>query len=69
MQRIPIVKKKDDLKASQKYAALVIEQIKTKAAKLTFKGISIFTDDDLATLDDTTLPVQIRLGRVEHNAH
>lgn len=62
-------KKEDDLKASQKYAALVIQQIKTKAAKLTFKGVSIFTDDDLATLDDTTLPVQIRLGRVEHNAH
>jgi hypothetical protein len=62
-------KKEDDLKASQKYAALVVEQIKSKAAKLTFKGISIFTDDDLATLDDTTIPIQIRLGRVEHNAH
>jgi hypothetical protein len=62
-------KKQDDLKAQQKFADLAIEQIKLNASKLTFRGVSIFTDDDLAVLGDATIPIPVRLGRVEHNAH
>lgn len=62
-------KKEEDNKTRDKFLSIIASNLKKDASKLTIKGVSILTPDDLALLDDKTIPIQVRIGKVEHNIY
>jgi len=58
-------KTQEDRKTKEIFCKTIIEKIKTDASKLQINGVSILLPEDLSALEDDSIPIFIRMGRLQ----